>query len=319
MGLLVTALIWASFVATTLWFPFRRGSIGFGVFVVTMAFNEIPLILLVVFVVSVVASLGDAAADGSAAVAAALGVSLLVTVGLVWLQVRARSVRPAFDAALSAGLGDDWRASVRPEFRMDAARPHAVGRGILLPFQRHLASVERVRNLPYAAGGRSHLLDIYRRKDGTTGQDRPTGRPVADPSARWRLRAGWQEPGERHTPESAGRARVVLRERRLRTQVPRGLPALIGRRETRDRVGARPCRRAGHRPGSDLHRRRIRRWPSRGIRGAHRRGPAFPARIRAGGHECLGSRVACTATSALAALIRPARRPRWRDRMRRPC
>ena len=53
MGLLVTALIWAMFVATTLWFPFRRGSLGFGIFVVTMAFNEIPLILLVVFVVSV--------------------------------------------------------------------------------------------------------------------------------------------------------------------------------------------------------------------------------------------------------------------------
>ena len=64
MGLLVTAVIWALFVATTLWFPFRRGPVGFAVFVVTMACNEIPLVLLVVFVVSVAAILGDASAGG---------------------------------------------------------------------------------------------------------------------------------------------------------------------------------------------------------------------------------------------------------------
>ena len=178
MGLLVTALIWAMFVATTLWFPFRRGPLGFGIFVVTMACNEIPLILLVVFVASVGAILGDAPAEGGAAVAAALGVSCLVTLGLVWLQVRARSVRPAFEAALNAGLGADWRASVRPEFGPAAELTAPWVRGILLPFQRHAASVQRVRNVPYAPGGRAHLLDIYRRKDRTSGQDRAAGCPV---------------------------------------------------------------------------------------------------------------------------------------------
>jgi len=115
VGLLVTTLIWALFVATTLWFPFRRGPIGFGIYVITMACNEIPLVLLAVFVVSVAVSLGDAAAEPGA-MTAALIVACLVTLGMVWLQVRARSARPAFEAALSAGLGADWRASIRPGF-----------------------------------------------------------------------------------------------------------------------------------------------------------------------------------------------------------
>lgn len=177
MGLLVTTLIWALFVATTLWFPFRRGALGFGVFVMTIAFNEIPLVLLVVFVASVVASVGDATADEGAAVAIALGVSLLVALGMVWLEVRARTARPAFDAALTASLGADWRASIPPESAMDAAPAAPWRRGILLPFQRHLTSVERTRNVPYAPGGRAHLLDIYRRKD-RTGEHGEAGRPV---------------------------------------------------------------------------------------------------------------------------------------------
>lgn len=178
LGLLVTASIWALFVAMTLWFPFRRGPLGFGIFVVTMAFNEIPAVLLGVFLVSVAASFTDAAADGLAAVVTALGVSCLVTFGLVWLQLRARNVRPALEAALNTGLGTNWRASVRSEVGLDAGLTTPWGRGILQPFQRHVASVERVRNVPYGSGGRAHLLDIYRRKDRATGKDRVTKRPV---------------------------------------------------------------------------------------------------------------------------------------------
>ena len=174
----MTALIWAMFVATTLWFPFRRGSLGFGIFVVTMAFNEIPLVLLMVFAASLIALLGGTGAEGGAAVAVALVVSCIVTLGLVWLQVRARSVPPTLEASLSAGLGADWRASVGPEFGPAAELPAPWGRGILLPLQRHVSSVQRVRNVPYAPGGRAHLLDIYRRKDRTSLTDLAVGRPV---------------------------------------------------------------------------------------------------------------------------------------------
>jgi acetyl esterase/lipase len=169
VGLLVTAVIWALFVAMAVWFPFRRGPLGFAVFALTMACNEIPLILLVVFVASVVASLGDAATDSSAALAA-LGVALLVALGFAWLQVRARRVSPAFEAALSADLSPEWRATIRLEFRIPLLPTTPWLRGILLPFERHSRTVERVRNIPYAPGGRAHLLDIYRRKESGIGR-----------------------------------------------------------------------------------------------------------------------------------------------------
>ncbi|WP_457100194.1 alpha/beta hydrolase [Microbacterium sp. P5_E9] len=167
MGLLVTTVIWALFVATTLWFPFRRGPVGFGIYIVTVACNEIPLVLLAVFVVSVVLSLEDAAAEPTAMIAA-LVIACFVTLGMVWLQVRARSVQPAFEAALTAGLGTDWRVSIRPDSKTPWKPTAPWVPGILLPFQRHKATVKRVRNIPYASGGRAHLLDLYRRTDAST-------------------------------------------------------------------------------------------------------------------------------------------------------
>lgn len=169
MGPLVICVIWALFVATTLWFPFRRGMLGHATFVLTMTCNEIPLILLVVFIASVAASLGDA--DGGEGITvAALAVACLVMLAMVWLQLRVRSVQPAFETALAASLGPGWRASIRPGL-VAPSRPNAPWLwGIILPFQRHLGTVERVRNVPYASGGRGHLLDIYRSKDPSTGR-----------------------------------------------------------------------------------------------------------------------------------------------------
>lgn len=170
MGLLVTVVIWAAFVATALWIPFGRGSLGFVVYILTMACNEIPLILSVVFVASVAATLTDTPPEESQLTAVALGLALLVVLGLVWLQVRARSVRPAFESALTTTLGTDWRARIPSESGGPFRREAVWSSGILLPFQRHRRTVERVRNVPYAVGGRAHLLDIYRRKDRDTDQ-----------------------------------------------------------------------------------------------------------------------------------------------------
>lgn len=170
MGLLVTVVIWALFVATALWFPFGRGSLGFVVFILTMACNEIPLIVSAVFVASVAAMLTDGRPEDGQLTAVALGLALLVVLGLVWLQVRARSVRPAFEAALTLGLGSDWRERIFSESGGPFRQNLPWSSGILLPFQRHRRTVERVRNVPYAGGGRAHLLDIYRRKGHGTGQ-----------------------------------------------------------------------------------------------------------------------------------------------------
>lgn len=179
MGLLTTGLIWALFVATTLWFPIRRGRLGFGIFVVTMTLNEIPSVLLVVFVASVIAILADGFVDSVLITVASLAVSCLVAAGLVWLQVRAWTAWPAWEAALSDHLGADWWVAERMG---DARRVAPAGvwvRGILLPFQRREASVERMRDIPYVPGGsKSHVLDVYRRRDAVIGHDRAAGRPV---------------------------------------------------------------------------------------------------------------------------------------------
>ena len=169
MGLLVTTVIWALFVATTLWFPFRRGPIGFGIFVVTMACNEIPLVLLLVFVVSVIVSLGDAAAE-PAAMIAALVVACLVTVGMVWLQVRARSVRPAFEAALSAGSGRRLARLASDPSSSPLPRPRA-HRGCTASCCRSSGTRSRCSACamsPTRRAGALTVLDIYRRTDAAT-------------------------------------------------------------------------------------------------------------------------------------------------------
>ena len=171
MGLLVTATIWALFVAVSVWLPRARGRLGFAVFILTVACNEIPSVLLLVFVASVAATLADPSLRGDAATLPALALSALVAAALVWLQVRARSARPALALALSEGLGPRWRSSIRPEFD-SAPTPSPWLGGILMPFQRHTAGVTRVRNIAYAPGGRAHLLDVFARNDGTRG--RPT-------------------------------------------------------------------------------------------------------------------------------------------------
>lgn len=163
MGVLVTALVWAVFVGIALWLPIRGGPVGFGVFVLTMAVNEVPLVLLVVFALSVTVGLADPSVrEGPAA--AGIAVSCVVALALIWLQVRARTTRPALEAALADELGPDWRKSIVPP----PARPTGTRSpwlaGIFLPFQRRTRGVERIRNLPYAPGGRTHLLDLYRRR-----------------------------------------------------------------------------------------------------------------------------------------------------------
>ena len=72
MGLLVSASIWAIFVAATLWFPTRRGPLGFVVYLATMSFNEIPMVLLVVFGMSAGLTLTDESADTAVAGAVSL-------------------------------------------------------------------------------------------------------------------------------------------------------------------------------------------------------------------------------------------------------
>lgn len=168
MGMLTVAGIWSLFVALTLWLPLWGGAPGFAVYVVTMACNEIPLVLLAVFGASMVTvGVGDEGPAGASVIPATTVLALVVTLGLTWLQVRARRAGPALESDLSTQLGAHRRAP-GPEVAHGAGKAAAWRDGILRPFQRHPRSVTRDRNLSYGPD-RAHRLDVYRRRNAGAG------------------------------------------------------------------------------------------------------------------------------------------------------
>jgi len=154
MGLWVTIVIWALFVAVTLWPPVRRGWAGFLVFLMTMTPNELPLVLLVVFGLAVGPAVLAPPIGETTDTIAVLAASL-VAAGLVWVQVRARSTARVLDAALRDGLTPQgWdRPPTRPAVSV-------WWRGILLPFQRHGRAVRRIGGVAYGPLP-AHRLDLY--------------------------------------------------------------------------------------------------------------------------------------------------------------
>ncbi len=95
----------------------------------------------------------------------ALGLGAAAGFGLLIKQ--AQDAREEVDAALRAGLGDDYRTRLdREPTDLDLATPW---RQVLMPFRMRDAAVRVDRDIPYTDAGRRGLLDIYR----------PADRPVA--------------------------------------------------------------------------------------------------------------------------------------------
>lgn len=156
--MLVTAAIWALFVAVTLRPPFRHGPLGFAVFVMTMTFNEMPLLMLTVFIVSMGLT-GHPDGSAWAAVAAVLGGATVA--GLIWLQVRARTARAALEVGLRQGLGQQWQTARCGDGPGGQLPPTPWWPGVLLPLQRRTRCVTKVRDLSYGPES-AHRVDIYR-------------------------------------------------------------------------------------------------------------------------------------------------------------
>jgi acetyl esterase/lipase len=133
-----------------------------------MTVNEIPLPLLGVFAVSM--GLIDRP-EGLASGVASAALACATVTGLIWLQLRARTTRTAFEVALDQGLGRQWRTAQRDGGRAWQLPPTPWWRGILLPFQRRTRGVVRVRNLKYGPDP-AHRVDLYR------GPEISTVRPV---------------------------------------------------------------------------------------------------------------------------------------------
>lgn len=164
MSAIVTPLIWTVVVALVLSPRLAGRRLGFGAYLLTMAPNELPLLLAAVLTATMVTSDRPDGAVG----AAWWALWTFVLGGLVWAHVRAVRAAGALDGALEAALGAGWRhgLSLGP-----AGRPRRVRAwlaGVFLPFQRRWRRVERIRGVPYGPDP-AHRLDVYR-APGVVGQ-----------------------------------------------------------------------------------------------------------------------------------------------------
>lgn len=132
--------------------------------------DELAPHILVVHVITVSAFVANGAVAGWEGWAG-LGVTGLTAVGLVFLIRRADRAGDACERALTEVLGDDYRSCIVPPRSSDYDLS-VPWRELVFPFAMSHPDVERIRNIPYADGGKRTLLDVYRRKSAPT--DCPT-------------------------------------------------------------------------------------------------------------------------------------------------
>ncbi len=153
-GYLIGIVIMAVMVLSALRPPRRPLSVARVSYFAGVMINQVPLLFLALLTWST----ADAVFSGGLLNAAAGWImfagGLLVASALVYLQVRATRARPAIFAALASIAPDE---PLRPTTSLWLAR--------LLPFPVRPRTIERIPNLQYAPGGRSHRLDLYRRRD----------------------------------------------------------------------------------------------------------------------------------------------------------
>lgn len=171
MSDLVTILVWALLVGNALRPPRLGGRAGLVVYVLSLTINELPLLFLVLVSTGVVSTLVNGAPEGLGGVAWSMAWALIVA-GLLWLQIRVRSVRPALEGAFAAALGNGWRATIRPDLAASLSTRTPWLAGTVRPFQRQHPEVVRIRNVAYGPDPRAHQLDLYRNPGS------PAGRPI---------------------------------------------------------------------------------------------------------------------------------------------
>ena len=150
-GLLLTLVIWAGVIALLLRPPRRPLLLARAVYYLSVALNELPMLVLLLLALNLAPSLlpsDDGPALGPLAAAAGITLGLFVLLGLVLIQRRISRSR----AVILRILG-------RPE------GAHPFRWAWLAPLPLRPREVERVPGLAYGPGGREHRLDLYRRRD----------------------------------------------------------------------------------------------------------------------------------------------------------
>ena len=128
------------------------------------------------------------ASDALHATPGRIALALMMTswAGLALAQWRAVPTARIVEHALRAGLGSDYRDRIPPS-RQRVLRETVPLRELATPFALRNASVDWIRNLPYADGHRRHVLDVYR----------PAG-PCADAPVLLQIHGGGWVLGNKH-------------------------------------------------------------------------------------------------------------------------
>ena len=149
-GILLTLTIWAVLVALMLRPPHRPLPLARAVYYLSVAANELPMLVLLLLALTVSSSLLFDDVDptlGPLPTVAGIALGLFLLVGLAILQRRIIRSRAVIAHTM------DLSAEARP-FRWTWPAP--------LPLRPR--EVERIAGLTYGPGGREHRLDLYRRR-----------------------------------------------------------------------------------------------------------------------------------------------------------
>lgn len=93
----------------------------------------------------------------------AVGLAALSMIGLAWIAAQSFRASRALDGALTTTLGADRPRTSRLHHRLRAAW------AFVAPFRLPNPRIQRLRNLSYGPSARWNRLDVYRRRDVTSG------------------------------------------------------------------------------------------------------------------------------------------------------
>jgi acetyl esterase/lipase len=141
--------------------PPERGKVSWAL---TMVVNELPHLALALLVAATFLAFAQGDIDNPAAWAV-VWLAALTAAGLGVVIWRSLKARPVIVAALSRGLGPDWRTEIDPA-RAERLRREQPWKSILLwPWWVRRPDVVRMKNVPYGDAGRANQLDVYLPKE----------------------------------------------------------------------------------------------------------------------------------------------------------
>ena len=148
--------------------PWALGGLSFyfGPFV-----NELPFLAFYWLLMETLLAINEGDLDTPGG-KVAVGVAILVTVGLGVVVRRGLQAGPAIERALAEGLGSEWRTDLAAKSSAQVRHRLPLARIVFgsLFVRRH--DVERLANISYGGAGKKNLLDIYRHRS------HPSGGPV---------------------------------------------------------------------------------------------------------------------------------------------